>query len=295
MEHAFREGTFQFVEIDAGVAALPGCKQLKVRPIVLRKHLSVLLFELAQLLGPFRIRFEIRGAGFAHFLRYIDFVADGTVLYVLDIFVIPVVNIFLHFDHSGRIGSDDQSGVALYAHTHNDIVAGGIVLDVEDFGRGDIEFLHEARAVLLGEAGNGAVDGAVRGVALDLLAHDGYDVALIHFWPVFDEVEEPYLVHLAVDVLEIGFGNRYPFRLSGRTGSGCIKHRFALEQDIRFSVLHSGYIRSEVFVIRCLYLLLISGKKFSGSFCFKYVRKIVLFSIDCVLSVIQDGSEAFFL
>ena len=88
-----------------------------------------------------------------------------------------------------------------------------------------------------------------------MLAHDGYDVALIHFGPVFDEVEEPYLVHLAVDVLEIGFGNRYPFRLSGRTGSGCIKHRFALEQDIRFSVLHSGYIRSEVFVIRCLYLL----------------------------------------
>ena len=291
VQRGFREGVLELVEIDLRVAAFPGVQQLEVRPVVFWQDGAVFGFQFAQFGGSFGIGFEACLQFGADFGVDVEILLQRAVLDVRHVVVVELVDVVLEFHDGGGVGGDDEGDILLDTHAHEHVVAGVVVGDAIDALRVGIEHLHEVGAVALGDAGDGAEDGAVGGVAFDDLAHDGEDLAAEDFRFVLDEIVEPHLGHLAVDVAEVLLGDRDPLRLRGGAGGGGVEDGLAREEDVGFAVFVAFHVGAEVLVVVHGHLLLIALVEFGIVVGFEDVGKVMLFPIDGILGVFKDISQ----
>ena len=152
VEHRFREGVLELVEIDLRVAALPGVQQLEVGPIVFGEDGAVFRFEGAEFGGAFGVGFQAGLQLGADFGSDDEILLQRAVLDVRDIVVVELVDVVLQFHDGGGVGGHDEGDIAFDAHAHQDVVAGVVVGDTIDALRVGVEFLHEVGAVALGDA-----------------------------------------------------------------------------------------------------------------------------------------------
>ena len=113
VQAAVGEEVLDLVEIDIGIAALPCIEHLQVWPIVLWKHATILLLELAKLCRTRWIWLNLRLNLLADIIWDIEVVAERTLLDIVAILVVVLIDILLYLDQSRRIGSDEDSSIDL--------------------------------------------------------------------------------------------------------------------------------------------------------------------------------------
>ena len=136
------------------------------------------------------------------------------------------------------------------------------------------------------------MDSAVRSIALNHFSHNAQRLAGIDFRAVADEVEEPEMGHFAVYHLHVLLRHRNPFRLSRRTGGGCIHHWFAREEHIGFAVFVPLDIGTKILVFVDRDIGLPELEEFFIGLCLENLFEVVLLAIGCILGVSDYVSES---
>ena len=112
--------------------------------------------------------------------------------------------------------------------------------------------------------------------------------------PVLDEVVEPHLGHLAVDVAQVFLGDGDPFRLGGGAGGGGVEDGFAGEEDVALAVFVAFHVGAQGLVVVHGHLLLVAFVEFRVVGRLQDVGEVVFTAIDGILGVGQDVTEGLF-
>ena len=193
MEHICGKGILQLVDVDVGVAALPGGKDLEIWPVVLGKEGSVFFLEDTKLCGPGGIWLECGGYVGADILLDVHVLAEGTLLDVCHIVLEQVVDAVLQLDDGGGIRSHQDSDVPFQAHADNTVVAGPVVRDGVHIIMFGIDGLDELGQISTDNAGYRAAEGSIRCIVLDYLAHNGGACVVKYVGTIFEGGIQPYL------------------------------------------------------------------------------------------------------
>ncbi len=213
---------------------------------------------------------------------------------VVAIVVEILVHVVLHLYHRRWIGGDDERDVAFDAHAHDGVVARCVVLDGEDRCRRSVEFFHEFGAIALRYAAHRAEECAVGRFTLFYLANNRYDFASEHFRAIFDEVEQPYFGHFAINVVQILGRDWHPFWLAGSSAGGGVHHRFAGEENVFCAVFVLLHIRAQILVIVQFHALLIACVEFGVGLSLQNFGKMMFATILRVFGIAQNVAQRFF-
>ena len=132
MQTAVREEALDLVEIDIGIAALPCIEHLKVWPIMLWQHATILLLEFAKLCSTSWIWLNLCLNLLADILWNIEVVAERTLLDIVAILVVILIDILLYLNQSRWIGCDEDCSIDLDRKSHDGVITSSIVLDAID-------------------------------------------------------------------------------------------------------------------------------------------------------------------
>ena len=110
-----------------------------------------------------------------------------------------------------------------------------------------------------------------------------------------NKIVNPQSSHLAIDALEVVARYRNPLRFSCRTASSSIHDWTTRKEDVLRTFFRTIDIRTKFLVILLMNILLITCIQFSICLAIKYLCKVMLSSIDCILGESEHFAQCFLL